>query len=83
MVLLEKLRFRKKKHTHQNEYQLWQEEVHPKQIDSEEKMRSCLEYIHANPVKADYVDDPINWRYSWAINYQNKPGLIEVSLYGR
>ena len=27
-------------------------------------MRQKLEYIHNNPVKRGYVDDPTHWRYS-------------------
>ena len=37
-----------------------------------------LEYIHNNPVKRGYVDDPSHLRYSSARNYAGLPGLIEV-----
>jgi hypothetical protein len=42
-------------------------------------MRQKLEYIHNNPVKRGYVDDPKHWRYSSARNYAGTPGLIEVA----
>ena len=29
-------------------------------------MRQKLEYIHWNPVKRGYVDDPVHWRHSSA-----------------
>lgn len=79
--LLDKLRFVKKMHKHQSEYQVWQEGVHPKQIESHQKMAQCLEYIHNNPVKAGFVDDPIHWRYSSARNYDAETGLIDVTLF--
>jgi putative transposase len=41
-------------------------------------LRQKLEYIHRNPVKRGYVDDPVHWRYSSARNYAGQPGLIEV-----
>ncbi len=65
---LKKLRFHKKEHKHQSTYQVWQEGSHPKQLDSVEKLISCLEYIHNNPVKAGFIDDVIHWRYSSARN---------------
>ncbi|QDT52062.1 hypothetical protein Pan44_00700 [Caulifigura coniformis] len=36
------------------------------------------EYIHNNPLKREYVDDPVSWRYSSAGNYAKRPGLIDV-----
>jgi hypothetical protein len=32
-------------------------------------MLQKLEYMHVNPVKRGYVDDPLHWRYSSARNY--------------
>ena len=80
-LILEKLKFHKKLHKHQSIHQVWQEGVHAKQIDSDEKMDKVLEYIHFNPVKAGYVDDPVHWRYSSARNYMGQEGLIPVSFF--
>ena len=41
-------------------------------------MEQKLEYIHWNPVKRGYVDDPTHWRYSSARNYAGMPSLISV-----
>jgi len=41
-------------------------------------MRQKLDYIHHNPVKCGYVDQPEHWRYSSARNYAGQEGLIEV-----
>lgn len=41
-------------------------------------MRQKLEYIHNNPVKRGYVDDPLCWRYSSARNYAGQEGIVEV-----
>lgn len=51
---------------------------HPQQILDDEEMRQKLEYIHHNPVKRGYVDDPLCWRYSSARNYAGRDGVIEV-----
>ncbi len=77
-VLLRQLRAHKLRHKKESQYQLWQEGSQPKQIQSDEMMWQKLEYIHANPVKRGYVDDPLHWRYSSARNYAGQPGLIEV-----
>jgi len=37
-----------------------------------------IEYIHNNPVRRGYVDEPHDWRYSSARNYEGKEGLLEI-----
>ncbi len=67
----------------ESEYQLWQEGSHPIQVDSEEKMNSCLEYIHYNPVNAGFVEKPEYWRNSSILNYlTNAHGWEFISRYG-
>ncbi|MCO6044856.1 transposase [Aeoliella sp. ICT_H6.2] len=77
-TLLKQLAFRKSAHKTDREFQLWQEGIKPKQISSDEMMQQKIEYIHNNPVKRGYVDDPIHWRYSSARNYAGVAGLIDV-----
>lgn len=78
-TILEQLAFRKQKHKRDRDYQFWQEGSHPQQISSDEMMRQKIEYIHYNPVKRGYVDDPTHWRHSSARNYAGLKGLIEIS----
>ncbi len=68
----------KARHKTDREHQVWQEGSHPKQVEGEGMLRQKLEYIHNNPVKRGYVDDPVHWRYSSARNYAGQEGLIEV-----
>jgi REP element-mobilizing transposase RayT len=77
-VLLRQLRTLKHRHKTQSEYQVWEEGSKPKQIGDDEMMLQKLEYIHSNPVKRGYVDDPAHWRYSSARNYAGLPGLTHV-----
>ena len=37
-----------------------------------------IEYIHNNPVKRGYVDEPHHWRYSSARDYQGDRELLEI-----
>ena len=75
---LKKLAIAKKPFKNDRDYQFWQEGVHAQQIQTEEMMRQKIEYIHYNPVRRGYVDEPEHWRYSSARNYAGKNGLIDV-----
>jgi REP element-mobilizing transposase RayT len=77
-TLLKLLRFLKAQHKTDRDYQLWQEGSHPEQIQNDEMMRQKLEYMHLNPVKRGYVDDPTHWRHSSARNYAGLPGCFPV-----
>lgn len=77
-TLLDHLEHEKARHKTDRTYQLWQEGNHPQLIQDEAMMWQKLEYIHNNPVKRGYVDDPVHWRYSSARNYCGQQGLIEV-----
>jgi REP element-mobilizing transposase RayT len=68
------------RHKRDREYQVWQEGSHPEQINGDAMMLQKLEYIHNNPVKRGYVDDPQCWRYSSARNYAGREGLLDVSV---
>ena len=77
-TILDQLSFYKKAHKHDRDYQFWQEGCHPELIQDEIMMRQKIEYIHYNPVKRGYVDEPEHWRYSSAGGYAGKQGLLEV-----
>ena len=77
-TVLNELAFFKKRHKVDQQHQLWQEGSHPKVIESDEVMRQKIEYIHNNPVKRGYIDDPIHWRYSSARGYFGLDCLLEV-----
>ncbi|WP_242032371.1 REP-associated tyrosine transposase [Aphanizomenon flos-aquae] len=77
---LKQLEIYKLKHKTKQEYQLWQEGFHPQAIANEEMFIQKLEYIHNNPVRRGYVDEPSHWRYSSYHNYMELPGLLEVEL---
>jgi REP element-mobilizing transposase RayT len=67
------------RHKVDREYQFWQEGSQPKVILGDEMMLQKLEYIHNNPLRRGYVDDPTHWRYSSARNYAGLAGLIPVT----
>jgi putative transposase len=75
---LDLLRHFKLPHKVDREHQFWQEGSHPQMIADEAMMWQKLDYIHKNPVRRGYVDDPIHWRYSSARNYAKLPALVPV-----
>jgi REP element-mobilizing transposase RayT len=78
MSLLEQLKAKKKSHKTDSEYQVWQEGFHPQQILSQEMFAQKIEYIHQNPVRANLVDNPEDWKYSSASNYLNGKGILYI-----
>jgi putative transposase len=64
-----------------NEYhQFWQQDNHPIELFSNEVMQQKLDYIHNNPVKAGWVDQPEHYLYSSARNYADGSGLLDIIL---
>ena len=76
--ILDRLHFARKTYKQDRQYQLWQEGSHAELVFSEEIMRQKLDYIHNNPVKRGYVEQPEHWRYCSAKHYLGEGGLIEI-----
>ncbi len=61
------------------DFQFWQQHNHPIELDSNEMIDSRLNYLHNNPVKAGFVENPEDWCYSSAADYSGgKKGLIDI-----
>ena len=56
-TILDQLAFYKKAHKQETTYQVWQEGIQPKLIQTEQMMREKISYIHYNLVKRGYVDE--------------------------
>ncbi|BAF72447.1 REP-associated tyrosine transposase [Sulfurovum sp. NBC37-1] len=81
ITILDQLAFYKKAHKSDREYQVWQEGLQPKLIQSDAMMKVKINYIHQNPVKRGYVDEPSHWRYSSARDYEGQSGLLEIERF--
>ncbi|MCG8309575.1 MAG: transposase [Cytophagales bacterium] len=60
------------------DFQFWEHHNHPIELSSNEMIRQRLEYVHNNPVKAGFVNEPSCWAGSSARNYQGVKGEIEI-----
>ncbi len=76
--LLERMQFALKARRADRSHQFWQEGSHPQCIQGEEMLRQKLDYIHQNPVKRGFVDEPEHWRWSSARCYAGRKGVVEV-----
>jgi putative transposase len=54
-------------------YQFWQQHNHPIELNTNEKLDQCLNYIHNNPVAAGIVRYPEDYLYSSAGSYAKLP----------
>jgi putative transposase len=50
------------------QYRLWTDDYHPIALKSEKWFRQQLEYMHNNPVRKGFVEQPEYWKYSNARN---------------
>ena len=61
-------------------FQFWQQHNHPILLDSNKLMDQKLDYIHNNPVKAGFVNEPEHYVYSSARDYAGMKGLIDIEI---
>jgi putative transposase len=78
--LLGQFKLFKKEHKIHQDYQFWQEGSHPEMILNVNMLNEKLNYIHDNPVRRGYVEDPAHWRYSSFIDYHGGVGLLPVEM---
>jgi hypothetical protein len=61
-----------------NDWQLWQQDSHPVELNTPEKVRQRLNYLHKNPVRAGFVTEESQWRWSSAYDYAGGKGALEL-----
>lgn len=68
------------KNSNNTKYQFWQQHNQPEVISNKIALEQKLNYLHNNPVKAGYVEDPNHYIYSSAIDYAEGKGLVNIEL---
>lgn len=67
------------KKSNNKDFQFWLQHNHPVELNTNFMMDQRLGYIHYNPVKAGFVNDPSAWLYSSARDYRNnEKGLLDL-----
>ena len=78
--VLHQLQLHKNDYKTDQQHQFWQEGFHPKLIKDDAMLLNKLEYIHHNPLKRGYVDDPGHWRYSSYRNYMEQESVLPIEI---
>jgi len=71
-------RYYAKKTNTNKEFKIWTNDNHPEEIFSEDFMKTKLNYIHENPVRAGLVENSEDYLYSSVANYFKGKGLMEI-----
>ncbi len=66
------------RNTSNTRYQVWQNGSHAEALFSPKVFKQKLDYLHANPVRAGWVDRPEDYRYSSARDYLGEVGLLNI-----
>jgi len=61
-------------------YKVWQNGYHAKEVWSSKFANQKLNYIHNNPVEEGYVEVPEDYLFSSAKDYSGQKGLLKVEL---
>jgi putative transposase len=63
-------------------FKLWMDRFDDVMLYTEDVLITKLNYIHNNPVKKGFVDEPGEWRYSSYNNYMNEDNsIIKIRRY--
>jgi len=64
-----------------NNYQFWQQDNHPIECSTADILKTRMNYLHENPVRAGLVWRAEDYRYSSAVNYYTMgKGLLQVNI---
>jgi putative transposase len=62
-------------------YQFCKQDYHPIELNTNEKLKQRLDYLHENPVRSGLVWEPWHYKYSSGIDYYpTENGLLKLSL---
>ena len=78
--MLDRFAFRAKNDKRIKQYKFWQDGNGEQLIFSVDYLQQRLDYIHNNPVKAEFVNNPEEYRYSSAVDYAGGKGLLKIEL---
>ena len=63
------------------DFQFWKQDYHPIELNTNEKLKQRLDYLHENPVRSGLVWEPWHYKYSSAMDYYTtEHGLIKIEL---
>ena len=66
--------------SHNQKYRFWQDGNHVEEIYTLKFLSQKIDYVHNNPVKAEFVARAEDYLYSSAPNYAGDKGLLDVEV---
>ncbi len=78
--MLKRFEFSARRSERNSLHQFWIHDNHAVELNTDRFIRQKLIYIHNNPVKAGWVDNPEDWLYSSARNYACKSSLMDIDI---
>ena len=76
--MLDKLNFEAKRTGRAENYKLWQDSNHAVCVETTEWFLTRLNYIHQNPVRQMIVEQPHEYIFSSAIDFNDGKGLVKI-----
>ncbi len=71
--------FAGKSNNNNKDFQFWKQDYHPIELNTPEKIKQRLDYLHENPLRSGLVWEPWHYKYSSAIDYYtNEHGLLKI-----
>ncbi len=75
--LLDKFSFEARRTRRAENYKIWTDDNHASDLSTIDIMQK-INYVHENPVRAGWVNNPEDYIYSSAIDYAGGKGLVAV-----
>ena len=66
------------RNSNNDKFQFWQQHNNPIELFNNDVMQQKLDYLHANPVEAGFVNEPWEFLYTSAKDYSGGKGLIDI-----
>ncbi len=67
------------KNSNNKEFQFWQNDNHPIELNNPFILKQKLDYLHENPVRAGIVFEPQDYVYSSAVDYfTDRKGMLAI-----
>ena len=78
--LHDKFAFIARKTQRAENYKVWQDGSHPIELNTLEKFKTRINYLHDNPVRQMIVSDAENYLFSSARDYSGMKGYVDVTI---
>ena len=65
-----------------SKYKFWQHHNKPIELWTTEVIKQKIDYIHNNPVESGFVNNPVDYKYSSARNFQGDHTVLQIDETG-